>query len=111
MNASEKEMNDSQIWSGLFGFVSNGKYENLVSESWNYTLTDGCIDGFNENHRHDQSILSILVSRYNCLRQDIDMYGYWTDSNRNLDTAKNYGSVIFVHRRGYRDIKNLLYEN
>ncbi len=111
MNVSEKEINDYQISSGIFGFVSDGKYDELINKSWDYTLIDGCIDGFYENHRHDQSILSILISRYDCPRQDIDIYGYWTDINRDLESAKNKGAVIFVHRRGYCDKTNLLYEN
>jgi len=111
MNATESEISDFQLWSGLVGFKSNGKFKNIITEGWYYTQIVGCIDGFEDNHRHDQSILSILASRYNCSRQDIDMYGYWTDNTRNLNTAKEYGSVIFVHRRGYDNKTNLLYEN
>jgi len=111
MNVSEKEINDCQISAGIFGFVSDGKYSELINKSWDYTLIDGCIDGFHENHRHDQSILSILISRYDCPRQDIDIYGYWTDINRDLKSARNKGAVIFVHRRSYCDKTNLLYEN
>lgn len=111
MGATKKEMSEFMICSGMFGFKSDGKFKQLITEGWYYTQVPGCIDGFENNHRHDQSILSILASRYNCFRQDIDMYGYWTDNTRNLQTAKEYGSVIFVHRRGYDNKTNLLYEN
>lgn len=111
MDATKKEMSEFMICSGMFGFKSDGKFKQLITEGWYYTQVPGCIDGFENNHRHDQSILSILASRYNCSRQDIDMYGYWTDNTRNLNTAKEYGSVIFVHRRGYDNKTNLLYEN
>jgi len=111
MNATESEISDFQLWAGLVGFKSNGKFKHIITEGWYYAQIVGCIDGFEDNHRHDQSILSILASRYNCSRQDIDMYGYWTDNTRNLNTAKEYGSVIFVHRRGYDNKTNLLYEN
>ena len=67
-------------------------------------------DGYYD-HRHDQSILSILTHRYNCPRQDIDIFGYWTDWNRNLNLALELGSVIFAHRRGHNDKTNLIYEN
>jgi hypothetical protein len=111
MNATESEMSDFQLSSGIIGFKSNGKFKHIITEGWYYTQIEGCIDGFENNHRHDQSILSILASRYNCSRQDIDIYGYWTNTTRNLNTAKEYGSVIFVHRRGYDNKTNLLYEN
>jgi len=111
MNATETELNDTQLWSGLVGFKSNGKFASLIKEGWEYSQIDGCIDGYEDNHRHDQSVLSILSSRYKCKTHDIDLYGYWTDVNRNLQSAINYGSVIFAHRRGYDNKTNLLYEN
>lgn len=111
MSASESEMNDIQISSGIFGFKSKGNFFHMIEESWKYAQIDGCVDGFEQNHRHDQSILSILSSRYKCPTQNIDVFGYWTDSSRNLQKAIELGSVIFVHRRGHVDKKNLLYEN
>ena len=41
----------------------------------------------------------------------IDMFGYWTDVNRNLQKAIELNSVIFAHRRGYDNKNNLQYEN
>lgn len=111
MNANEEELSDNQLWSGLVGFKSGGKYQSIINEGWEYSKTQGCIDGFEQNHRHDQSVLSILSSRYKCPTQNIDIFGYWTDVNRNLEKAIEIGSVIFVHRRGHIDKKNLLYEN
>jgi hypothetical protein len=111
MNATEKELMDKQLCSGIFGFKSNGKYNHIIIEGWEYAQIEGCIDGFENNHRHDQSVLSILSSRYDCPTQDIDIFGYWTDVNRNLEKAIELNSVIFVHRRGYDNKKNLIYEN
>ena len=82
-----------------------------VVESNKLSLIPGCLDGNQENHRHDQSILSILTHRNDCPRQDIDIFGYWTDWNRNLNLALELGSVIFAHRRGHNDKTNLIYEN
>jgi hypothetical protein len=93
------------------GYKSNGKYQHIFDESYKLSLIPGCLDGNQENHRHDQSILSILTHRYNCPRQDIDIFGYWTDWNRNLNLALELGSVIFAHRRGHNDKINLIYEN
>ena len=83
----------------------------MILDAWNYSEKEGCIDGFEDNHRHDQSVLSILSSRYNCQTQDIDIFGYWTDVNRNLQKAIELNSVIFAHRRGYDNKNNLQYEN
>ena len=111
MNATEEELMDNQLWSGLVGFKSDGKYSRIITEGWNYSQIEGCVDGFEDNHRHDQSILSILASRYNCPRQDIDIYGYWTDVNRKLENALQINSVIFAHRKGYDNKNYLIYEN
>jgi hypothetical protein len=81
----------------------------MINEAFRYSMIPGCLDGNQENHRHDQSVLSILASRYNTPRQDIDLYGYWTDSNRNLQKAIEMNSIVFAHRRGHRDIVDIKY--
>jgi hypothetical protein len=111
ISATENELDGKQLWAGLVGYKSNGKYQHIFDESYKLSLIPGCLDGNQENHRHDQSILSILTHRYNCPRQDIDIFGYWTDWNRNLNLALELGSVIFAHRRGHNDKTNLIYEN
>jgi len=111
MSASEDELDGKQLWAGLVGYKSNGKYQNIFDEAYKISLIPRCLDGNQENHRHDQSILSILTHRNNCPRQDIDIFGYWTDWNRNLNLAIEMGSVIFAHRRGHNDKTNLIYEN
>ena len=111
LSANEDELNGKQLWAGLVGYKTNGKYQHIFDESYKLSLIPGCLDGNQENHRHDQSILSILTHRNNCPRQDIDIYGYWTDWNRNLNNALEIGSVIFAHRRGHNDKSNLIYEN
>lgn len=110
-SATEDELDGKQLWAGLVGYKSNGFYQHIFDESFKLSLIPGCLDGNQENHRHDQSILSILTHRYKCPRQDIDIFGYWTDWNRNLTSAKEVGSVIFAHRRGHNDKKHLIYEN
>jgi hypothetical protein len=52
-----------------------------------------------------------LATRYNCPKQDIEIYGYWTDLHRTYQKAMEQGVVIFVHRRGYENKQNLIYEN
>ena len=109
MNASESELNDRQLWAGLIGYKSGGKFQIMIDEAYKYAMIPGCLDGNQENHRHDQSIMSILASRYAAPTQDIDIYGYWTDANRNLEKALEMGSVVFAHRRGYSNSGDIVY--
>lgn len=110
MSASESELNDTQIWAGLVGYNINGHYMSFIDEAYRYAMIPGCLDGNQENHRHDQSILSILASRYNIYKNNIDIYGYWTDTNRTLQQALEIGSVVFAHRRGYNDRSDIIYK-
>ena len=111
MSATDDELNDTILSSGIIGYKNNGKYSKLFLDAYKYSLIDGCVNGDQENHRHDQSVLSILATRYGCPKQDIDVYGYWTDINRNLQTAIEKKSIIFVHRKGYDNVNNIIYEN
>ena len=45
MNATEEELMDNQLWSGLVGFKSDGKYSRIITEGWNYSQIEGCVDG------------------------------------------------------------------
>ena len=111
MSATNDELNDKILSSGIIGFKSNGKYRQMIKDAFNFSMIPGCVDGDQEDHRHDQSVLSILATRYNCPKQDIDIYGYWTDLHRTYQKAMEQGVVIFVHRRGYENKQNLIYEN
>lgn len=108
MQATKTELNGRQLSAGILGYKSKGKYQNLIDEAYEFSKDRKCIAGSDNNHRQDQSIYSILSIRYGCPRQDLDTYGYWTDANRNLKTANEYGSVIFVHRNGHWDFNGLL---
>ena len=110
MNATEEELNSNQLWSGLVGIKSGGKYQELVDLASDFSLTPNCCNGNHQNHRHDQSILSILAKRYNCPQNDIDIFGYWTDISRNLQKALELGSIVFAHRRGHINKSGLRYK-
>lgn len=110
MNATNGELEGRQLSSGHFGYKSDGDYQQLIDDSWNYSQVEGCIDGFDENHRHDQSVLSILCSRYNVSLQDIDIYAYWTDTNRTHQKAIELGTIIFAGRGGINDQSSLIYK-
>lgn len=111
MNASEKELEDNQLSSGILGYKAKGNYQKLIDEAYEYSKIEGCVVGDEENHRHDQSVYSILASRYNCKKYDIDIYGYWTNHERTLKTAIEKNAMIFVHRRGHNDHRHLKYKN
>lgn len=111
MKATESELNDVQLSSGLFGFKTTGNFRQLILDAWNYSIIEGCIDGFEENHRHDQSVLSILCSRYSVKKNDIDLYGYWTDHNRTYQKALELGAVIFAGRRSFYEYSELKYKS
>ncbi len=107
MQATDSEMADNQLSAGILGYQSNGPFQSLINDAYEYSKIQECIGGDSQNHRQDQSIYSILASRYGCNKQDIDMYGYWTDSSRNLNKAREIGSTIFVHRNGHWDFNGL----
>jgi hypothetical protein len=107
MNATKQELNDKQLSSGILGFKSNGNYQQLINEAFHFSTINGCVSGNQQRHRHDQSVYSILASRYNCKRYNILRYGYFTNQDRNLSTARQADAVIFVHRAGHNDFKGL----
>lgn len=111
MKASDRELQDTHLSSGILGYKNKGNFQFLIDEAYEYSLIENCVNGDQNNHRHDQSVYSILASRYNIKKQNIDIYGYWTDINRNINTAKEKGAVLFVHRRSYREVNNLIYVN
>jgi len=108
---TQKELEDTQLSSGIFGYKIGGRYQNMIEEGWIFGQNDLCVAGDSQDHRHDQSIYSILASRYGCNKYDIDIYGYWTDHNRSLATAIENDATIFVHRNGHWDFDGLTGKN
>jgi hypothetical protein len=104
MQASEKEKNDFQLYAGILGYKAGGRYQKLIDEAFEYSKIKDCIFGEAVirdpamprllGHRHDQSIYSVLASRYDCPRQDIGIFGEW----RGILSDKQ---VIYVHRCKY----------
>jgi hypothetical protein len=102
MKASEKEKNDSQLSAGMLGYKIGGRYQKLIDEAFEYSKIKDCVRGdavirdpampYLLGDRHDQSIYSVLASRYNCPRQDIAIFGEWRG-------VLSDEQVIYVHRR------------
>ena len=75
---NEYILNSGQISAGLHGHINNSKTFNLVSEWLNLCTQEKLItdEGCKINNRHDQSILTILVYKYNLyITHDISQYG------------------------------------
>ncbi len=104
MKATESEINDFQLWAGTLGYKVDGKYQKLIDDAFAYSKIKECITGDRKYHRHDQSIYSILASRYGCSRQDLRIYGEWIS----LEKAIEHNSVIYVHRRSYYNGNGLI---
>jgi len=105
LKATPFELCKKQLCSGIFGYKKGGKYQHLIDESDKFFSKKDCVHGSHFNHRHDQSILSILTTRYNCPRDLMEIYAEWRD----FEKSKNNGKVIiFVHRRNIHDITGLL---
>ncbi|MHB1335201.1 MAG: hypothetical protein ACYCXQ_04500 [Candidatus Humimicrobiaceae bacterium] len=104
MNATEAEINDFQLWAGALGYKIGGKYQKLIDEAFTYSKIKECVAGDRKYHRHDQSIYSILASRYDCPRQNLRIYGEWIS----LEKAIKQNSVIYVHRKSYYNNSGLI---
>jgi hypothetical protein len=111
MNASEEELAAKQLSAGIIGYKVNGNFQKFVDEAYKFSLIEGCVDGGNEDHRHDQSVFSILAARYKIKTQSIDTYGYWTNLTRDINSARQCGAILFVHRRSYHEVANIVYDN
>jgi hypothetical protein len=109
MSVTSTELDQHQICSGIFGYTPGSIYSRLIEEAYEYGM-QGCTKGSRDNHRHDQTVLSILTYRYNVKGAHIDTYGYYTNAERNLQTAKESNAVIFVHRKGHFDFDKLQYK-
>ncbi|WP_146207949.1 hypothetical protein [Azospirillum sp. TSH64] len=92
MGASEEEKNANQICAGIQGYKPNGRFQRYVDEGFLYACIKSAIFGDHKNHRHDQSIYSVLVKRYGIEHEDIDIYGEWKGILRP-------NQAIYVHRR------------
>jgi len=94
MGASEQEKDATQISAGIQGYKSNGRFQRYVDEGFLYACIKSAIFGDHRNHRHDQSIYSVLASRYGIEPEDIGIYG-------ELQGILRPDQAIYVHRRAF----------
>jgi hypothetical protein len=95
MNATEEEMNSNQLSSGILGYKVQGNYQIVIDMALNYSFNRDAIYSALPNHRHDQSIYSILAKRFNCPQQSLQKYGEYGGYKCNDE------QVIYVHRCSY----------
>jgi GR25 family glycosyltransferase involved in LPS biosynthesis len=106
---TEDEKKEKQIWAGAMIFRAGApKVIRLFKEAWVYgqmrdvivgeKWSGAAADGKPFGHRHDQSILSILTSRYKVKRLALDDF-YCDKSLRNTFQG---GYSIYCHRGNFR---------
>jgi hypothetical protein len=103
MKATPEEINGTQIWAGMQAYKINGKYNNIIKEAYEFSKIKECIEGSVNDHRHDQSIFSILSIRHNCPRQNIRIFGEY----RGIISPNQ---VVYTHRNTYNNYEGLLYQ-
>lgn len=101
MDATDAERNAQQLWAGLVGYRPGGNYQRFIDEAFTFSCIKSAVFGDRANHRHDQSIYSILAHRHGAPREDIHIFGEW----RGIISPDQ---VIFVHRRNYRPADRVL---
>lgn len=100
LRATDAEKYGQQLWAGILGYQKNGKFQKMIDEAFAFSLNKAIVHGSHQNHRHAQSIYSILAIRHQCPVQPIEIYGEWRGI---LDPNQ----VIYVHRGAYKNLAGL----
>jgi hypothetical protein len=105
MHATATELSQCQLLAGITGYsVFCDKAVSLLKEAVTFCLQQDCVHGKHHHkytddcygHRHDQSILSILVARYQLPTIKKQQFMDW----RNIHDAINTNHVfLFVHHK------------
>jgi hypothetical protein len=101
MNASEKERNSTIIWAGFQMYKAQGRFQNIVTDAFEYAKNKDCIAGDVSIHRHDQSIYSVLSVRYSAPRQNISIFGEYRGPSISRE------QIIYAHRNTYHNTEML----
>ena len=64
MKCSHQESLGPHIMRGVIGYDSGGSFSKLFEDAFKYSKIKDCVHGDNKTHRHEQSVYSILASRY-----------------------------------------------
>lgn len=113
MNATTFEMNECQLLAGIVGYdTSNEKAVRLISEAVELCRNKQCVHGQHyheygpgiKGHRHDQSIMSILVARYRMPTVSKFEFMDWRNIN---DAQKSTTTFLFVHHRSIVSLRSI----
>jgi len=103
MNATENEKNDLQVGTNIYGYKVNSKYQSMVNTAFEFGQIKDIMAGDKKCHRSEQSVYSILASRYNCKKYPFEIYGEPTGI---LHNNQRY----FAHRGRVSNLKGLKYK-
>lgn len=104
-NATEAERNGKHIWAGFQAYASQGRYQSIIDEAFEYAKIKDCIATTERNkhqpHRQDQSLYSILSIRHNAPRSDLSIFGEYRSKKSRSD------QIVYAHRNTYFNEDNL----
>lgn|GEM_PF-2607208 len=102
MNATASERTATQIDAGMIGYTAHGPYARIFSEAFTFAQQRDCIFGDAREHRHDQSIYSILAARYGVpVMHPYGRYLHW----RGIESRDQ---IIWQHRGKWPAFKGLI---
>jgi hypothetical protein len=100
MSATPSELAGHQLSAGIVGAAPNATTRSFFAEALRFGLDANCIRGGDREHRHDQSILSILSQRRGLPRVSLERFG----EGRGVI---HDDQVIYVHRGEWLDHSGL----
>jgi hypothetical protein len=100
MSVTPSELAGRQLSAGIVGAVPNPLTRSFFAEALDFGLDANCIRGGDNEHRHDQSILSILSQRRGLHRVALERFG----EGRGV---LHDDQVIYVHRGEWLDHSGL----
>ena len=101
MGASDDELLAPQIEANIVGLQVGGRWQSVFDEWLRYSTRRSAFVGDREHHRHDQTVLSILVARHGVPVSERATYS----RSRDPEGARNAGALFLVHRRRHRDVR------
>jgi len=97
MRVTEEEKDAPMISAGIQGYKVNGFYQDYADEAFHWSQVKEAVHGSHANHRHDQTVYSILAYRHGLSDSlhDVEVYAQW----RGISVVPN--QFFYVHRRQY----------
>lgn len=101
MRASKDELLGPQIEANIIGLHVGGR-RHAVFEAWlSYATHRSAFVGNRQEHRHDQSVLSILAARHGMPVSERARFSW----SRDPESARKAGALFLAHRREHRQVR------